>query len=692
MSGHRFLRAVWHHRRVNHRWRLCVGALLVAGCGSDASLPTDDDDGSPPQRCPVSHLAAEDGSCCEPGTAIIPGGGCLTAGIAEGACAEGFTWGDGACVPALPAATCPTGEMAIPGQTECRPVAPCQGGPFGATPDEATTVYVDASYTGADSDGSKERPWTQIAQGVTGAAPGAAVGVAPGVYAEDVAIYQPVRLYGRCPGEVIITGAGEYWTLIVLGAAASGAEIHDLTVTGAYGVAMAVADASDVLVQRAHLYDAQVDGMTVSSNGDPTSVVVEDSLVETARATGLFVQAAAATLRRSVVRDVGPDPTGLSFGVYAQPCLPPGCAPAGDASLVVDRSVVEGVGPMGVTVLAASLDLSGSVVRDLRPSTQLDYGGAGVLIDAHETGIPATAALRDSVIERVPGAGVWVAGSAATLTGVTVRDMLADEVRAGWGLIASSGAPDIPADVSIERSALLDTRQAAVFVSDAALQLTSTLVRGVRADPSGVAGALVAQTDDDSGRGSWLVVHDSLVQDVDEIGVFAAGSALELHHVDLDAVSLDGRNGAIWAQRDSSTDLASTLWMESSRARDVRGWGVVLSASTGTIWGSHVADVGTSSDALFGNAVAVFSDQVPASLRLEGSLVERAALSGAVSFGAQLELVDDIFRCNDIAISAVDNFAFEPEVVDLGGNLCECEEPFTCKALEVELEPPKALP
>src|SRR6185503_8493406 len=96
---------------------------------------------------------------CEPGSLADSAGSCIAAGITEGACASGFEWADGSCEPLLPDAPCDAGELAVPGEASCHPVATCGAGPWGDIPVEPNTEHVDRTYGGADSDGSPDKPW-----------------------------------------------------------------------------------------------------------------------------------------------------------------------------------------------------------------------------------------------------------------------------------------------------------------------------------------------------------------------------------------------------------------------------------------------------------------------------------------------------------------------------------------------------
>src|SRR4029079_675257 len=140
-------------------------AFVMAGCGPhEGTGPAD----AGPDACP-------------PGTMLLDDGGCQKAGVPPGACGQGFEPnGQGGCNAILPAAPCPPGQMAVPGDTQCHEVAPCGNGDYGTIPVEATTQFVNGAYPGSDSDGTNVRPWKHIQDGIDHAKSGAIVAVAAG--------------------------------------------------------------------------------------------------------------------------------------------------------------------------------------------------------------------------------------------------------------------------------------------------------------------------------------------------------------------------------------------------------------------------------------------------------------------------------------------------------------------------------
>src|SRR5262245_40627524 len=108
-----------------------AGACLVVallGCGSDSE---------PAHGKPPPHDAP---AGCEPGEVELDGGACsFVAGIDPNQCGEGFAaQGERSCVEVMPPDRCSPGQMAIPGEMACHPVAQCGAAPYGDIPVDAS--------------------------------------------------------------------------------------------------------------------------------------------------------------------------------------------------------------------------------------------------------------------------------------------------------------------------------------------------------------------------------------------------------------------------------------------------------------------------------------------------------------------------------------------------------------------------
>ncbi|HZO17031.1 MAG TPA: hypothetical protein VFB62_27330, partial [Polyangiaceae bacterium] len=209
--------------------------LLVAafGCGEETAEPTPPDPDTQ-TSCVPGELRMEDGSCRPAGLPpdLPPAGPSAAplAGVPRDGCAMGFVHdGDGGCQPVLPDSPCAPGMIAVPGDRDCRAVAPCGGGTWGTIPIDTSTQFVDASFSGT-SDGSAVAPWTSVQEAINAAVPGAIVALAAGSYVEDANVTKPLRIWGVCPSlvEIVSTTPAPAVTID-----AADVELHTLAIRGA---------------------------------------------------------------------------------------------------------------------------------------------------------------------------------------------------------------------------------------------------------------------------------------------------------------------------------------------------------------------------------------------------------------------------------------------------------------------------
>jgi hypothetical protein len=337
-----------------------------------------------------------------------------------------------------------------------------------------------------------------------------------------------------------------------------------------------------------------------------------------------------------------------------------------------------------VSVLAGSMTITDSVVRDVAASPVPDFGGSAIFPQGDVSGTPSLATIRNTFVARSAGSALWASGSNADVEGLVVIEPTADLVRAGWCVVASPGLLAGSATLTMRQAVLDGCRQSGVMVVGASATIEASIVRNVSADASGLGAAIMAQPSDLTGTGSALIVGDSVVQNVAELGVFAAGSDLELRHVSLAGAA----DTTVHVQHDTQSNLPATLLMQHSRVRDAVGWGVVISAAGATLFDIHIANTKATNDGLFGNGVGVVSEVMLGQLQLDQSLVEDSVLAGVASFGGGLVLSNTELRSKGIALVAEPNFEFLPQLDNAGGNVCGCGEPLLCKSKSAGLLPP----
>jgi hypothetical protein len=543
-------------------------------------------------------------------------------------CGTGFTSdGAGACDATLPAADCPAGQMAVPGDTTCknvgaadapacargsiavpgdatcRPIADCGSAPWGAIAVDASTVYVDASYAGGASDGSAAHPFTTIGAALKVAAAGGVVAVAAGSYAESVAPTVAVKLWGRCPSMTEIAAPGTGAPAITLGAATSSSEVHAMALTGG-GAGASVQGANGITFDRVWVHDTA--GVGIDSSG---SITVGDSVVELTHTVGVRVEGGTASLSRSVVRDVGADPNGGALGN--------GIAAVSGATVDVATTVVERTLDEAINASAASLSVTGSVVRDTGVEVSTQIRGWGVVISSSAPGgAPSTLKLSGSLVERNREYGVYIGGHVtATVDDTLVTGTLerSDGTR-GSGLQAQS-VGGIQASATITRSLFEKNFFNGVSSVGSQIIVRNCVVRDNRAEASTQQGdgIAVSYSDDQSAKAS-LEVHGSLVErnEGDAISIQSSTAIVESTLIrDTKPVITTSADGVgIFVARNAADAPRSSVQVQASVVRNANGTGIALSGADVTIEGTVVRDtrmvtVGAQS---FGDGVVAYPD------------------------------------------------------------------------------------
>ncbi len=513
---------------------VAVVAILLSACGEPAKEKPAPETGCAPgtvaleggECAPAGQPQGEPGACgpgswapvpggecqsaglpavglpCPAGEAPGAGGECVAAGVPPEACGEGFSPSMGGCEPVLPAAPCPEGQLAVPGETDCHEVAPCGAAPYGDAPVDAATQFVDNAYPGADSDGSAAKPWTSVQAGIDAAAPGALVAVAAGTYAEDVVIAdKAVRLWGRCPSLVTIAGAAT--ALAISGV--SGAEVHGVGLTSA-GVGARVAGAQAVALQGVWVHGTGEEGIVVTTSGATPSVdvAIEESLVESAGIAGIAVDRSTAALRRSVVRGAA-DP---GFGVVATTA-----SKSAVAGLTVERCVIEDNGYDGVHLSASTASIASSVVR-ANTNAEVYVENNGHLRGA--------VTMTGSVVEKADLAGIYAIGSELTVTASVVRD---DASGDGWGIyLDRDGGVSEAATGTITASLLDNNHGTGIAIYGSAATVAATAVRDTQMEGkiAGVGIAVIGGKD--GGTRASLAVSGSEVSKSHLAGILILGS------------------------------------------------------------------------------------------------------------------------------------------------------------------------
>ena len=495
--------------------------------------------GTDPSTAPNDAGTEAGGGGCHAGEAELDGV-CVPAGVTS--CASGFEPdGDGGCRAVLPASPCGPGELAVPGDGACHVVAPCPSTDWPELPAEALAAaqYVDASYTGGDSDGSMRRPWTTLIEGIEAASAGAVVALAAGTYQGPFRTAErPVRIWGACPERVELTTEGDDPTLFVL-SNADGSEVRSLSISGKYP--LAVTGSKAVLLEGLWLHDSEAPALAVVDALGESEVLLRGSLVESARQIGVLVAGATLSVESSVVRGTRATLAGQG-GVGITAIASP--ADGVPSVLSIRSSVIEQNTATGVAVLGSEATLVGTLVRDTQPQpADGKFGEAVVVVPDADFDVPTRATLEGCVLERNLEASLLVSDAEATVTETTVRDSRPELAlgERGFGVaVQRSPQGSRPAHLTLRASTVLDSDLVGVFVGDATAEVDRVLVR--RTSPTSGSedgdGFVVVNY----GRGAEAVLTASRIEQSGRAGASSFSAILRLGSsaFECNAFHLDG--------------------------------------------------------------------------------------------------------------------------------------------------------
>jgi hypothetical protein len=589
-------------RSVLCRAEAIVMAVVVSACAAEAGSvddpppPATESTGCQPgerkvaDRCIAAGIR-DDG--CAAGEHAAEGR-CVQAGIPEDACGAGFApSGDRGCVAILPARVCGKGAMAVPGEEACHDVAPCGGSAFPTVPTERGVEYVDGFYLVGDSDGSIDRPWATIQEGIDAAPPGSVVAVAAGSYAEDVAIVgKGVRIWGRCPALVEVVGSSATDAAIVIGAGADGTEIHDLAVSGA-AEAIEAQSATDLLFEELWIHDTGWRGLYVRASDGEATAVLRGSLIEGAHRLGVWLKGATMSIDSSVVRDTQPSDDGqFGDGIFAEADSDSGAR----ATLGVWGSLVEYNHKIGIFAAGSDLTVERTVVRDTLPGDD-GFGRALQVQDKPAVNQRGSGTVRTSSFERSVGAGIFVANSNALIENTVVRDTRGDQPSAG---IAVVDAPGSRVDSVVTLRACLVEGSSIIGIDNEAANLTvdATIVRNTSAPEDESYGAGIAAFDTPgTDERATLALTGSIVQGSGDIGVYVISSDAIVDGSIVSGTRTTKRSAAgLGAQIDPMAPEPPRVTVRASIVEDNATSGALVAGADVTFEGTIVRD-GVPSDA-----------------------------------------------------------------------------------------------
>ncbi|RLB63965.1 MAG: hypothetical protein DRI90_05725 [Deltaproteobacteria bacterium] len=680
-------------------------AALLLGCGGDTATPID---AGAPDAQPDAAMpdAGPLPGPCEPGELLLANDSCSPAGVPPELCGPGFEPdGERGCTAILPPQPCPVGAMATPGETTCRPVAPCGSAPWEGIPVDGTTQYVDGAYGGGTSNGSSSQPWTIIQKGIDAAPPGGIVAVAAGSYVENLEItQQSVQLWGTCPDQVEIVGDSETLPVIYLQDAGT-TELHQVAITGA-GYGVEVHASVDVLIDRVWIHHTGGPGLHSTAYGPNASVDLQRSLIEWTVSSGAEIWAGAdLRVADSVIRDCQSDEDGWGRGLSASN----GIGDLNPSRLEVHRSVVERSRDAAIQAFGADLLVEDSLIRDTYPADDGLVGGSAIRVAPDiDNAVAPTFTLRRSTVERNLGCSVCVLEAQSTVELSTIVDTAPQALdgRLGYGLAIGRDGPGTAArpSVTIRQSAVRASHSTGVALAGVDLVVEGLLVQDT--DPEETSGSLgrglVVQVDLVTGVESVATISGTRVEGSHEVGLLVLGSEATLDSVAISTTAAHPSEGVhgrgLIAQLSQETLDPSRVTMRHSLIEDSTEAGLFVAGAEVIVEDSVVRRTRRRpADDFFGDGVVAVvlpstEGTAPTSLRLERCWIGQNDRAGIASFGAPTIIGATQFDCNAIALNGENHAGASYAFSDLGSNLCGCEQEVTvCQVLSTGLSPPEPL-
>jgi len=491
---------------------------------------------------------------------------------------------------------CPEGE--IPDGDGCVPEL-CGSGTWGDLELDERTIFVNAD-TAAGGDGSQDRPFLQIQDGVNAAAGGGAVAVAAGTYIENLELraeHDRVLITGRCAELVIIDGQQGGDSSFSDGAGISAAGESTWTVSG---VSVRGAPVVGVYLESGQL---TLESVRVESNPWYGALAMaghldlRDSLFDRNTGLGLGIAGdASATVTGSQVRETLPDSEGE--GGYGVVVIDGGDLHAADTT-------IQGNHETGLLVILSSAVLENCAILDTQLSAADDEYGVGVNLQKW-----ATLTATDTLFQGNHHTGITVGMSSVMhLERCEVSETQLDGVGDYGTGIDVQGGGELTAIDTIVR----DNHSVGISVTEAAAVLERIEVRDTAMNEAGEFGYGIEVFD-----GSEAFITDSVIQGNHNIGVYAAGSELTLEGSAVLDTQVNGDSDSGYGV---VADSGSTLWMTESTLQGSHTAGLLVSQSTAVIERSEVIDTrrGAVAESAFGVISQHFSTLTAEELSVRGT-------------------------------------------------------------------------
>lgn len=417
-------------------------------------------------------------------------------------------------------------------------------------------------------------------------------------------------------------------------------------------------------------------------------VLVEDSLFAANTYAGVQSAGGVVALERVTVRDTRAQTDARKLG--------------GRGVIVMDHPVAKQPGVLtmrasavlhsreaGLLAASSTLTVEDSLVRDTQKGAdELLAGVAGVASSTAKS--QAVVTVRRCLVEANDFMGVYGQGTKLSLEGATVRKTRATKPDSGWGIhVLHDVGRKVPAELTLSGSVLEDNVQYGVFAADAPVVVTGSLVRRQRLGAGDVgSGAGILSRVSDLSLGKVTRIEASVVEDVQELGVFLDGADAELDRLTVHDLAPGPARYAVGAVVYSFPQLDGTTTGGLARIRrsaftGLTGSGLMFAKADVDLEDSFVR--GVTSLPEYGDALTLEPKSGPSHVRLRRCAVLDAARAAVFVVGSELTLSGNRL-CGQFPLAAQSGVE-PPTFHDEGQNVCGCPTGGACVAVETKLEP-----